>query len=290
MLRMSSAEVSAVPDGALPDDTAPDGAAPEGAVLDGLGGESAERRAAYEASILAAFGGKRGLAEVGLPSVLFVLVYAITKRLDAALWAALATAAVLTAVRLVKRDTLQHSLGGLVGVLACAAVAKFTGQAKDFYLPGLLLNIGEAIVFSVSAALRWPIVGVLLGPVTGEMMAWREHPVRLRAFTRSTWLLAGMFLFRVVIEVPLYLAGATTQLGVAKIVLGYPLYLAVAYVCWQIIRAAPLPAVAQPAADGESDGAVQLDGTGRKADVFGQPTAAAEESFIDAEFPATRSE
>jgi Protein of unknown function (DUF3159) len=289
MLRMSSAEVSAVPDGALPDDTAPDGAASDVPV------ESAERRAAYEASILAAFGGKRGLAEVGLPSVLFVLVYAITKRLDAALWAALATAAVLTAVRLVKRDTLQHSLGGLVGVLACAAVAKFTGQAKDFYLPGLLLNIGEAIVFSLSAALRWPIVGVLLGPVTGEMMAWREHPVRLRAFTRSTWLLAGMFLFRVVIEVPLYLAGATTQLGVAKIVLGYPLYLAVAYVCWQIIRAAPLPAVAQPAEDSESGSAEQLDGTGQfdsagKADVFGQPAAAAEESLIDAEFPATRSD
>lgn len=214
--------------------------------------ELAARTAAYEASVLAAFGGKRGLAEVGLPSVLFVAVYAVTKRLDASLAAALATAAVLTAVRLAKKDTLQHALGGLGGVLVCAAVAKFTGQAKDFYLPGLLLNIGEALIFSVSALVRWPIVGVLLGPVTGEMTAWRDYPARLRAFTLATWLLAAMFLVRVVIEVPLYLSSATTALGVAKVVLGWPLYAAVAYTCWQIIRKAPLPVV-KPAAEAQDD-------------------------------------
>ncbi|HEV2636917.1 MAG TPA: DUF3159 domain-containing protein [Actinocrinis sp.] len=238
--------------------------------------ESAEqlaaRTAAYEASVMAAFGGKRGLAEVGLPSVLFVLVYAVTKRLDASLVAALAAALVLTVVRLAKRDTLQHTLGGLGGVLVCAAVAKFTGQAKDFYLPGLLLNIGEAVLFSVSALVRWPIVGVLLGPVTGEMTAWRVYPARLRAFTLATWLLAAMFLLRVLIEVPLYLSSATTALGVAKVVLGWPLYAAVAYTCWQIIRKAPLPAVA-PAADGES-----------------QTEAEAEQPAESAQIPSTRTE
>jgi len=231
-----------------------DGPGPDGPAAPNESAEQqAARAAAYEASIMASFGGKRGLAEVGLPSVLFVLVYAITKRLDAALWAALAAAAVLTMARLVKKDTLQHSLGGLAGVLVCAAVAKFTGQAKDFYLPGLLLNIGEAVLFGISAAVRWPIVGVMLGPVTGEMTAWREHPARLRAFTQATLLLAAMFVFRVAIEVPLYLASATNLLGVAKIVLGYPLYLAVAYVCWQIIRRAPLPVVKPAAAEADFD-------------------------------------
>jgi hypothetical protein len=210
-----------------------------------------ERLAAYEASVLAAFGGKRGLAEVGLPSILFVLVYGLSRNLTAAIWAAVAVAVVLSAVRLVKRDTLQHALGGLAGVLVCALVAHFTGQAKGFYLPGVLLNIGEAILFSVSALVRWPVVGVVLGPVTGEMMAWREHPARMRAFTRSTWLLAAMFVLRVCVEVPLYLSGQVDALGVAKIVLGYPLYLAVAYSCWQIIRKAPLPPAkaAAPAAE-----------------------------------------
>ena len=227
-MRVMSADAAAVPP---PSSTQ----APEGQT-------DAERLAAYEASVFAAFGGKRGLAEVGLPSVLFIVVYGISHNLSGAIWAAVAVAVVLSAVRLAKRDTLQHALGGLAGVLVCALVAHFTGQAKGFYLPGVLLNIGEAILFCASALVRWPIVGVVLGPVTGEMMAWREHPERMSAFTRATWLLAAMFVLRVCIEVPLYLAGQVDALGVAKIILGYPLYLAVAYYCWQIIRKAPLPA------------------------------------------------
>ncbi|WP_051451715.1 DUF3159 domain-containing protein [Actinospica robiniae] len=210
-----------------------------------------ERLAAYQASVFKAFGGRRGLAEVGLPSILFVVVYGLSRNLGAAIWTAVAVAAVLSAVRLAKRDTLQHSLGGLAGVLVCAAVAHFSGQAKGFYLPGVLLNIGYAIVFSVSALVRWPAVGVVLGPITGEMMAWREQPARLRAFTLATWLLAAMFTLRVCVEVPLYLSNQIDALGVAKIIMSYPLYLAVVYACWQIIRRAPLPAVKAAHAAGQ---------------------------------------
>jgi hypothetical protein len=204
--------------------------------------DSQARLAAYEASILGAFGGKRGLTETGLPSVVFIVVYTATTRLNPSLWSAVAVAAVLTIVRLVQKDKLQHALGGLMGVAICAAFAKYTGQAKNFYLPGVLLNAGEAVVFSVSALARWPIVGLFIGPITGEMTAWRGQPERLRAFMISTWLLAAMFALRVAIEVPLYLGNQITALGAAKVVLGYPLYLAVAFVCWRIIRKAPLPA------------------------------------------------
>jgi hypothetical protein len=237
-----SAEAAAVP----PQSTTPGHAAPEEQSHE-------ERLAAYQASVFGAFGGKRGLAEVGLPSILFIMVYGITRDLTGAIWGAVAVAAVLAVVRLVKRDTLQHAVSGLFGVLVCAAVAHFSGQAKGFYLPGVLLNIGEAILFSVSALVRWPMVGVVLGPVTGEMMAWREHPERMRAFTQATWMLAGMFVVRVCVEVPLYLGGQVDALGISKIILGYPLYLAVAYFCWQVIRRAPLPEAKPALAAGHED-------------------------------------
>jgi hypothetical protein len=207
------------------------------------GGSDDERAKAYEASILQAFGGRRGLAEVGLPTIVFIAVYTPTLSLDDALWAAVAVAAVLTVVRLARRDKVQHALSGLFGVAVCAVFARYTGQAKNFYLPGVLLNCGEAVLFSVSALVRWPAVGVVLGPITGEMTAWRDHPARLRAFTRATWMLSAMFVLRVLIEVPLYFANQTTALGAAKVVLGYPLYLFVAFLCWRVIRAAPLPDV-----------------------------------------------
>jgi hypothetical protein len=219
-----------------------DGALGAEAEAAGAGDDAQARLAAYEASILGAFGGKRGLTETGLPSIVFIVVYTATTRLNPSLWSAVAVAAVLTVLRLAQKDKLQHALGGLLGVAVCAAFAKYTGQAKNFYLPGVLLNAGEAVVFTASALARWPIVGLFVGPITGEMTAWRGQPERLRAFTVSTWLLAVMFMVRVAIEVPLYLANQITALGAAKVVLGYPLYLAVAFVCWRIIKKAPLPA------------------------------------------------
>lgn len=203
-----------------------------------------ERLEAYKASILTNFGGKRGLTEAGLPSVVFITVYTATRNLNTSLWSAVAVAAVLTVVRLAQRDKLQHALSGLFGVVLCAAFAKYTGQAKNFYLPGVLLQVGEGVLFSVSALVRWPLVGVIIGPITGEMMAWRDNPQRLRVFTISTWLLVGMFALRVAIEIPLYFANQITALGAAKVVLGYPLYIAVLFVCWQVIKKAPLPAKA----------------------------------------------
>src|SRR5579875_2054242 len=208
--------------------------------------------AAYEASIMEAFGGRRGLAEVGLPTIVFVAVFTPTQQLNTALWAAVGVAAALTVLRLVRRDKIQQAVGGVVGVIVCALFAKYTGQAKNFYLLGVLYNAGEAVVFGLSALLRWPLVGVVIGPITGEMTAWREHPLRLAAFTRATWMLTVMFVLRVVIELPLYLANLTTELGAAKVLLGYPLYLFTAFLCWQVIRKAP-PPVRKPVAAEQAD-------------------------------------
>jgi hypothetical protein len=234
-----------VVDGGAADGGGADGGADAQAVPGDADDDEAARVAAYEASILAAYGGRRGLAEIGLPTMVFVGVYTATSKLTVSLWTAVAISAVLSLWRLVRREKVQNAISGVIGVVVCALFARHTGQAKDFYLPGVLLNIGEALLFGMSVLIRWPIVGVVLGPITGEMMAWRAHPARLRAFTRATWLLAAMFVFRVFVEVPLYLSNQTTALGAAKVLLGYPLYLMVLFMAWQIIRKAPPPARAQ---------------------------------------------
>jgi Protein of unknown function (DUF3159) len=242
-------QAARAPEAAVPE---PRGAAGDaGADAAGSGGgvsdedDEAARAAAYQASVLAVYGGRRGLAEIGLPTMLFVGVYTATTRLTLSLWCAVAVSVVLGVWRLVKREKVQNAISGVLGVVVCALFARHTGQAKDFYLPGVLLNIGEALLFGISALARWPVVGVVLGPITGEMMAWREHPARMRAFMRATLLLGAMFVFRVLVEVPLYLSNQTTALGAAKVLLGYPLYLMIAFLCWQIIRKAPPPVRAE---------------------------------------------
>jgi hypothetical protein len=228
-------------------------------LLDGAAADQAERDAqakeaetkAYEEAVKKAFGGKMGMADAGLPAVCFLIVYTATNNLNPAVIGSVAVALVMFVIRLLRRETLQHALSGLFGVLVCAAFAKFSGHAQNYYLPGILINLGSFLLFAGTALARWPIAGLMIGPITGEMTTWRQVPGRLRAFTNATWLLAALFAVKLAVQVPLYLTHHTTALGVAKLALGYPPYLACLYFAWQMIKNAPPPVM--PVTDEDAD-------------------------------------
>jgi len=208
---------------------------------------------AYEEAVKKAFGGKMGMADAGLPAIVFLVVYTATNNLNPAVLGSVGVAVVMFLIRLLRRETLQHALSGLFGVLVCAGFAKFSGHAQNYYLPGILINAGSFLLFAGTALARWPIVGLMIGPITGEMTTWRTVPGRLRAFTNATWLLAALFAVKLAVQVPLYLTHHTTALGVMRLVLGYPPYLACLYFAWQMIKNAPPPVIPEPAEGAEGD-------------------------------------
>ncbi len=201
----------------------------------------------FGVDIAQAMGGRRGLVDSGLPSAAFVLVYTLggfwwpDEALRVAVWAALALAAVVAVVRVVRRESLQQTVYGLVGVGIGALLAARSGNAANFYLPGLFISAGYGLVYLVSILVGWPILGVVVGPLLGEGMSWRQDPPRRRAYTRACWLWVAMFGLRLAVQVPLYLAGAAIALGVARILMGWPLFLLVAWLTYALIRAAPPP-------------------------------------------------
>ena len=83
--------------------------------------------------------------------------------------------------------------------------------------------------------------------------AWRTEPaLRLvrRRYHAGTWVLTLMFALRLVVEVPLYLAGAqaVSYLGVARLILGVPLYAVTLWFIWLLVapsRIAQAQALAQ---------------------------------------------
>lgn len=184
-------------------------------------------------------GGVRGLVEAVLPSVVFVVAYAVTTDLRSSVLAAVAVAAVATVSRLVRRERLTQALSGLVGVLIAAWFASRSGQAEDFYLPGLYVNIVYTIVYAGSILLRWPVLGLLLGPLLGEGLAWRHDKARLSAYQKVTALWVGLFVLRLAVQGPLYLAGMVAALGTARVVMGLPLFGLVAYLSWLLLRSVP---------------------------------------------------
>ncbi len=182
---------------------------------------------------------KELLVDSGLPSLVFVTVYTISGRLlTPALIAALASGVVLAGLRLARRESLQHVLTGYIGLGIAVFLAARTGRAETFFLPGLLINAGYLAAYVVSIMVRWPLLGVLVGLATGEGTAWRQSPHLLKAYTVASWFWVAMFGLRLGVQLPLYLTGSVVALGVARVVMGWPLFLLCLYLSWVVIRRA----------------------------------------------------
>ena len=210
------------------------------------------KRVMAESDLIATLGGIRGVIESSVAGVVFALAYSVSgQNLRVALWAAIISGLVVVAVSLVQRRSLQQAVTGFFGIVIMAAISRFTGKPEDFYLWPILKNAGFAAVYLLSAAIRWPLIGVILGPLLGEGIAWRKDPARLRAYTVASLVWAGMFGIRFAVQLPLYLAGNITWLGFQAIPLGLPLFLLVCWVTFIVLARVPL---AKKDADGDAAG------------------------------------
>ncbi len=184
-----------------------------------------------------ALGGAHGLADSSLPGLGFVLAYTISgNELQPSIISALAVALALTLVRLLRKETLQFAFAGLVGVGIAAFIASRTGRAEDFFLPGLLFNAGYALAYAISIWVRWPLIGVIAGPLVGEGMEWREDPDRVAVHSRASWIWVGVFVLRLAVQLPLYLAGSVVALGIAKAAMGVPIFIVAIWVTYLVLK------------------------------------------------------
>ena len=201
-------------------------------------GEDRKEKPAKEPfNLLDAMGGGHGIADSSLPGLAFVIAYTVSGQdLEVAVWAAVAIGAVLLALRLIRRETVQFAIAGFVGVAIAAFIAQKTGKAENFFLPGLLLNLGYALAYLISIAVRWPLIGVLVGPLVGEGMEWRKDPKLLSVYTRASWIWVGLFVLRLAVQLPLYLAGDLVALGVAKTAMGFPIFAVAVWLSYLVMR------------------------------------------------------
>ncbi|MFI9626284.1 DUF3159 domain-containing protein [Streptomyces sp. NPDC052042] len=202
----------------------------------------AEAKAVTEAALFEAFGGVRGMVETVLPGLLFVTIFTINKDLHVSAIAALVVSLALVAVRLVLKDTVKHAFSGVFGVGFGVVFAMMTGNAKDFYLPGMLYTLGLALAYLVTAVAGVPLIGLILGPVFKENLSWRtRNPGRKKAYVRASYAWGLILLAKCVILFPLYWWADTTQLGWVLVALKIPPFLLAVYLTWVFLAKAPPP-------------------------------------------------
>ncbi|KQQ00564.1 MULTISPECIES: DUF3159 domain-containing protein [unclassified Rathayibacter] len=208
-----------------PDPTRPEvaDAIAQAAKRSGLGvladGEPFDGRA-----LLRTMGGVRGILEAVVPGVAFVLLFTVTGELVLSLVASVGMAVLFTVARILGRTPVVQAVGGLLGVVISAVLALVTGRAVDNFVPGLITNLAYGAVFLVSVLVRWPLIGVAAGYLMGDGTAWRADRRKRRLFSVLTLAWAGLFLLRLAVQYPLFLAEDTTALGTWKLILGLPLY------------------------------------------------------------------
>ena len=148
-------------------------------------------------SVIDAIGGPRGVIESMLPGVVFVVLFVATSNLNLTIAVSAVLAVLQVIVRLIQRQSVMGAVSGLVAVGICLIWAWQTHEARNYYIFGF-------------KALK-------------------------RAYMIVTGLWVGLFLLRLVVQVPLYLTNHVAALGVTRLLMGIPFWALAIWVSYLII-------------------------------------------------------
>lgn len=182
-------------------------------------------------------GGVRGLVSTALP----VAAFGAASALADLRWAVAAAIVAATAVlgwQLRRRESIRPALLGFAGVAVCAAYAFVTGQAKDFYLPGIWMYFALAVLFTTSLVIRRPLVGVVWARITGRDGSWRRIARVRLAFDIATAVMATASWSRFLVQFYLYDTDQDGLLAVARIAMGWPVFVVTSSVIFLAVRTA----------------------------------------------------
>lgn len=192
-----------------------------------------------------ALGGGRGILESAVPTIAFTVTWLVSKDMRLSLGLSVGLTVLLLLVRVVQRSNPQFVINALFGIGIGAFFAYRASQsggseedvARAVFTPGILYNGGYAVVIIASILLGWPVLGFLIGSLTGDATAWRQDRALVRLCSQLSWVLVAPCLIRVLVQGPLWLDHQIALLGITKIVLGWPLQVAAfAVMAWMLSR------------------------------------------------------
>jgi hypothetical protein len=197
-----------------------------------------EATGARELPLRELLGGRRGALDASIPPAVFVIAWLVSGRSIG--WAAVAAIASGVGVgiwRLSRGRRVTASVASVAAVSLAAFVALQTGRPEDFFLIQLLSNVASALAWTLSILIRWPLLGVVVGIVIGQKTRWRRDPDLVRAYGNASWVwVLGQYTVRVIVFGLLWWSGWVVALGVARVVLSWPLVAATLAVSAVVLR------------------------------------------------------
>jgi hypothetical protein len=168
-------------------------------------------------------GGRRGVIDASTPGIVLVIVDTFAP-LGWAIGAALVAAVILAVVRRVRHEPLRQAVMGLGGLAGAAALAAFTGNAKTYFLPGILANAGYAVLTIGSILVGRPLLGYVAALIDRGYAHWRDDTALRRAATMATAMRAVVFDLRASVQGYLYAHNDVHWLAPVRLGMGLPLW------------------------------------------------------------------
>ena len=190
-------------------------------------------------SVKESIGGVRGAIESLLPGLIFVVAYVLTRDLRLTLILSGGVAVLFVVVRLIQRTPLTQAFTGVLGVAVGVVWAALSGRAENYFAWGLITNVFFGSGFLLTLLIRRPAVGLLVQLFYGLPADWRRQPggpLLSRRCMWATWVWVGVFAIRIAVQAPLYFGGHVAALGIAKLILGLPLFAVGGWLTWVLLR------------------------------------------------------
>lgn len=193
-----------------------------------------------EKDLLATLGGPIGILESLVPGTVYVTLFSFTLNVFLSAVVAGITALFFAILQLIRKRPLTQVFAGVVGLGISVYLPLRDGfsntHAADYFVPGLLTNLGYAAAFAVSLLVRRPLAAIALSFLSENAKTWKTDKAVHQRFFWITVMWLAMFVIRLVIEVPLYFTNQVAALGVAKLILGTPLYALIIWFSWLMAR------------------------------------------------------
>ena len=175
-----------------------------------------------------------------IPPLLFVL---LNNRVDLPLASLISgiSALSLSLIRIFLKQRWQYAFGGLLGVLVASGFSYITGNASNYFLPGIISNIFLLLLILLSLLFDKPLAAWASHLSRGWSLEWFWRSDIKPAYREVTWIWALLLLMRVVVLVVLFISGDVTRLFIWRTVLGWPLTIGVLlisyiYGIWRLHR------------------------------------------------------
>lgn len=182
--------------------------------------------------------GKGTLLDAVLPPVIFLIINGIFG-FQAAMWASLGPAVLIAGLRLWRQQSILYALAGIGSVVLAILIVWLLGRSEGYFLPDVISSGVTFALSLVSLLIRRPLVAWTSYIARRWPLEWYWHPRIRPAYTEVTIAWTLFFAARLLWQVSLYQAQATSQLAFVSALLGWPamivlLVLSYLYGTWRL--------------------------------------------------------